>query len=66
MIQECYDLEYLDLSNFNIHNVTDMEAMFNNCHKLKEIKGIHFYYFISNKNEFNVSIMQVIRIFRFN
>ena len=41
MFQDCYELEYLDLSNFNISNVEDMEAMFNNCHKLKEIKGIN-------------------------
>ena len=41
MFQECYELEYLDLSNFNTHNVTDMECMFNQCHKLKEIKGIN-------------------------
>ena len=40
MFQECYELEFLDLSDFNTSNVKDMEAMFNNCHKLKEIKGI--------------------------
>ena len=34
------ELEYLDLSNFNTSNVTNMGWMFNNCFKLKQIKGI--------------------------
>ena len=34
-------MEYLDLSNFNTSNVTDMSFMFNGCNKLKEIKGIN-------------------------
>ena len=38
MFQLCNELEYLDLSNFNTSNVTDMEGMFNECHKLKEKK----------------------------
>jgi len=41
MFQECNELEYLDLSNFNTSNVTEMEYMFNFCRKLKEIKGIN-------------------------
>ena len=41
MFQECYELEYLDLTNFNTANVTNMKCMFNECHKLKEIKGIN-------------------------
>ena len=36
-----FELEYLDLSNFKTSNVTDMSYMFNECHKLKEIKGIN-------------------------
>ena len=40
MFQQCYELEYLDLSNFNTSNVEDMEAMFNYCYKLKDIKGL--------------------------
>ena len=47
VFQACYELEYLDLSNFNTSNVTDMSWMFNECYKLKEIKGIHK--FITNK-----------------
>ena len=47
MFQSCKVLEYLDLSNFNTENVTDMGWMFNECHKLKEIKGINN--FITNK-----------------
>ena len=41
MFQRCYELEYLDLSNFNTNNVTDMRGMFNQCHKLKQIFGIN-------------------------
>ena len=41
MFQECNELIYLDLSNFNTSNVTNMSYMFNECHKLKEIKGIN-------------------------
>ena len=47
MFQECYELEYLDLTNFNTSNVTKMNHMFNECKKLKEIKGINK--FITNK-----------------
>ena len=36
LFNECFELEYLDLSNFNTANVTDMSFMFNHCHKLKE------------------------------
>ena len=42
-----YELEYLELSNFDTSNVTDMIGIFNECHKLKEIKGINK--FITNK-----------------
>ena len=41
MFNECNEIEYLDLSKFNITNVTDMSLMFNKCYKLKEIKGIN-------------------------
>ena len=41
MFQNCRNLEYLDLSNFNTSNVTNMSWMFNNCNKLKKIKGIN-------------------------
>ena len=40
MFQECHELGYLDLTNFDTHNVTDMGWMFNKCHILKYIKGI--------------------------
>ena len=46
IFQECNELEYLDLSNFNTSNVNDMSFMFNKCIKLKQIKGI---------NNFNIS-----------
>ena len=42
----CEELEYLDLTSFNISNVKDMGWMFDRCYKLKEIKGI---------NKFNTS-----------
>ena len=41
MFQTCVELEYLDLTNFDISNVTDMSGMFNQCIKLKEIKGLN-------------------------
>ena len=41
MFQQCKELLYLDLSNFNTSKVTDMSWMFAGCHKLKEIKGIN-------------------------
>ena len=41
MFQLCCQLEYLDLSNFDTSNVTDMSYMFTNCKKLKEIKGLN-------------------------
>jgi surface protein len=40
MFQDCHELEYLDLSNVNTSKVNDMRCMFNECYKLKEIKGI--------------------------
>ena len=40
MFQECNNLINLDL-NFDTSNVTNMELMFNKCHKLEEIKGIN-------------------------
>ena len=44
MFQECNELKYLDLSNFDTSNVINMGFMFNNCNKLKEINK-----FITNK-----------------
>ena len=41
MFQQCNELEYLDLSNFDTSKVTDMSFMFSECYKLKEIKGIN-------------------------
>ena len=31
MFQKCYELDYLDLSNFNTENVTNMSYMFTGC-----------------------------------
>ena len=48
-----FELEYLDLSNFNTYNAIDIGYMFNECHKLKEIKGISNFDLtnIRNKNK---------------
>ena len=46
MFQECNELIFLDLSNFDTSKVTEMMWMFTFCYKLKEIKGI---------NKFNTS-----------
>ena len=37
----CKELEELDLTNFDTSKVTNMAFMFNNCHKLKIIKGLN-------------------------
>ena len=50
MFQECEELELLDLSNFDTSNVFDMSYMFNNCYKLKEIKGINKFNTINVNN----------------
>ena len=50
MFCECNKLKYLDLSNFNTSIVTNMEAMFNKCHKLEEIKGINKFNTVKVKN----------------
>ena len=41
MFNECPELISLDLSNFDSSNVTNISFMFNNCIKLKEIKGLN-------------------------
>ena len=43
MFKLCNVLEYLDLSNFDIHNVKIMSSMFNGCEKLKQINGINHF-----------------------
>ena len=48
LFYRCESLEYLDLSNFETSNVENMECMFSDCSKLKEIKGINN--FKINKN----------------
>ena len=40
MFNQCYELEYLNLSSFNTSKVNEMQYMLAECHKLKEIKGI--------------------------
>ena len=52
MFQGCSEFEYLDLSNFNTSNVTDMACMFNGCKKLLVINGI------DNFNTINVITME--------
>ena len=40
LFQHCISLEYIDVSNFDTSNVTNMAFMFNNCNSLNEIKGL--------------------------
>ena len=47
MFSKCSELEYLDLTNCDTSNVTDMGFMFEECKKLKNIKGLNN--FITNK-----------------
>ena len=41
MFQGCWKLMYLDFSNFDTSNVSNMSFMFNYCVELKEIKGLN-------------------------
>ena len=41
MFQNCRELKYIDLSNFNTSNVVYMNKLFLNCFKLEEIKGLN-------------------------
>ena len=43
MFKSCSELEYLDLSNFDTSNVTDIKEMFSGCNRLKEIKGLNHF-----------------------
>ena len=52
MFQSCYQLEYIDLSNFDTSNVENMEYIFDDCHKLKGIKGL------TKLNTSNVTTME--------
>ena len=42
MFQACYELESLNLSNFNTSNVNDMSWMFCECNKLKHLNLSNF------------------------
>ena len=42
MFQLCSELEYIDLSNFNTENVTNMERMFYECSSLTNINLSNF------------------------
>jgi len=41
MFQECFNLSYVDISNFSINNIKNLGWMFTKCYKLEEIKGIN-------------------------
>ena len=55
MFQLCTELEYLDLSNFNTTNVTNMSYMFNQCDKMKYL----------NLNNFNIINCKTNQMFSF-
>ena len=42
MFNECYELESLDLSNFNTSKVKNMTYMFHKCNKLKYLNLENF------------------------
>ena len=50
MFQECNELEYLDLTNFNTSNVTNMSFMFRKCNKLKYLNVSNFIINCETKN----------------
>ena len=47
---QCYELEYLDLSNWDTTNVTNMNYMFYECNKLKYLNLLNFSVNCSNKD----------------
>ena len=51
MFQLCEQIEYLDLSNFNTSNITDLSIMFQECFELKFLD-------ISNFNTKNIKNME--------
>ena len=53
MFQACNLLEYLDLSNFNTQNVSDMSWMFCECNKLKYLNLSNFSINCETKNMLN-------------
>ena len=42
MFSRCISLKFLDISNFNTNNVTNMSYMFNRCVLLKEVNVSNF------------------------
>ena len=52
MFQNCYELEYLDLSNFDTSNTSDFSYMFNQCNKLKYLNISKFKPYDITKNMF--------------
>ena len=50
MFKSCCELEYLDLTNFNIGNVTDKELIFSGCNKIK-VKGIELFNKVPNNTK---------------
>ena len=53
MFQKCYELIYLDLSNFNNSNITNMAWMFNQCNQLKYLNLKNFAINCETKNMLN-------------
>ena len=62
LFQGCNELESLNLSNFDTSKVNNINYMFNECHKLKEIKGIEN--FITNNIEDMTAIFQACYILK--
>ena len=42
MFNGCKELEYLDLSNFNIYQVVNMDNIFDGCIKIKRLNIFNF------------------------
>ena len=40
MFQSCHNLINIDLSNFDLSNVSNMEGIFNECYNFYKFKGI--------------------------
>ena len=42
MFDKCYELNSLDLSNFDSSNASNMSSMFSDCNNLKELNLLKF------------------------
>jgi surface protein len=57
LFTNCYKIENIDLSSFDIEKVTTTQLMFNECENLKYVKFSKFFSFYNSENLTNMSFM---------